>query len=192
MASSGILVHLLGPAGVGKLTVAQVLAPLLQARVVDNQWINNPIFGLLDNDRTSPFPTAVWMEIDKVRSAVLETIARISPPEASYILTNELYDDESEDRMVAGMVMDAARRRGSPYVPIRLQCVGVELAKRVVADERAMRLKSMDPNAAHQNALRPVLVTGSPNELTLDTSGLSPRAIAEKIAAHIAQVRVKV
>ena len=55
MASSGILVHLLGPAGVGKLTVAQVLAPLLQARVVDNQWINNPIFGLLDNDRTSPF-----------------------------------------------------------------------------------------------------------------------------------------
>jgi hypothetical protein len=189
MASAGILVHLLGPAGVGKLTVAHVLAPQLQARVVDNQWINNPIFGLLDNDRTSPFPTAVWIEIDKVRGAVLETIARISPPEASYILTNELYDDEPEDRSVAGMVMDAARRRGSPYVPVRLQCVGAELAKRVVADERAIRLKSMDPKAAYQNALRPVLVTGSPNELTLDTSSLSPTAIADRIATHITQVR---
>jgi hypothetical protein len=189
MACVGILVHLLGPAGVGKLTTAQVLAPLLQARVVDNQWINNPIFGLLDNDRMSPFPTAVWTEIDKVRSAVLETIARISPPEASYILTNELYDDESEDRTIAGMVMDAARRRGSPYVPIRLQCAGAELAKRAIAEERAMRLKSMNPQAAHRNALRPVLITGSPNELTLDTSDLSPTLTAEKIAAHIAQVR---
>src|SRR5215831_5831435 len=134
-------VHLLGPAGVGKLTVAQVLAPLLQARIVDNHWINNPILGLLDNDRISPFPTAVWIEIDKVRSAVLETIARISPPGASYILTNELYNDEPEDCIVADMVMDAARRRGSPYIPIRLQCAGAELAKRVVADERAVRLK---------------------------------------------------
>lgn len=94
--------------------------------------------------------------------------------------------------MIADMVMDAARRRGSPYIPIRLQCVGAELAQRVVADEPAMRLKSMDPKAAYQNALRRVLVTGSSNELTLDTSGLSPAAIAEKIAAHIAQVRANV
>jgi len=47
MASGGTLVHLLGPAGVGKLTIARELAPVLKARAVDNHWINNPILGLL-------------------------------------------------------------------------------------------------------------------------------------------------
>ena len=165
---------------------------IFQARVVDNQWINNPIFGLLDNDRVSPFPKAVWTEIEKVRSAVLETIALISPPSTSYILTNELYDDDPECHTITAMVMDAARRRGSPYIPIRLQCSATELSKRVVGSERAMRLKSMDPRTAQRNALRPVLVTGSPNELTLDTTDLSARAVAERIAAHGARVRANV
>ncbi|MGE0856644.1 MAG: hypothetical protein AB7L18_11210 [Hyphomicrobiaceae bacterium] len=189
VATTGIIVHLLGPAGVGKLTIACALAPRLTARVVDNHWINNPIFGLLDNDRLTPFPPEVWTKIEKIRSAVLETIAAISRPEASFILTNELYDDDADDRTVAAQVMDAARRRGSPYVPVRLQCAAAELAKRTVAIERAARLKSMDPQSASRNARRPVLVTGSPNELTLDTTELSPAESAERIAAHINLVR---
>ncbi len=188
MASAGVIVHLLGPAGAGKLTIAQVLAPLLPARVVDNHWINNPIFGLLDNDRMSPFPPVVWAEIEKVRGAVLETIAAISRPEASFILTNELYDDDVDDRPVAVMVMNAASRRGSPYVPVRLQCSAEELAKRVTASERAVRLKSMNPQSAQRNAQRPVLVTGGPNELTLDTTERSPAESADLIAAHTKRV----
>jgi predicted kinase len=191
MTDVGVIVHLLGPAGVGKLTIARGLAPVLRARVVDNQWINNPIFGLLDNDRVSPFPSEVWTEIDKVRSAVLETIARISSPGLSYILTNELYDDDPQDRPIAVMVMDVARRRSSPYIPVRLECAGAELAKRIVADERAKLLKSMNPEAAQRNAIRPVLLTGSPNELTLDSSQLTPKVVVDKIADHVARVRGK-
>src|SRR5262245_24277449 len=165
------------------------MAPSLKARVVDNQWINNPVLGLLHNDRMSPYPTAVWKEIEKVRSAVLETIARISPPWANYIFTNKLYDDDPEDRPIFGMVMDAARQRNAPYIPIRLQCAAAELARRVIAPERALRLKSMNPHAAHRTALRPVITTGSPNELTVDTTNRSPTAIVAMIAAHILQVR---
>ena len=159
MAAESTLVHLLGPAGVGKLTIAQELAPGLKARVVDNHWINNPILGLLDNDRVSPYPTAVWKEIEKVRSAVLETIARISPPGANYIFTNELYDDDPEDRAVVGMVMDTARRRTAPYVPIRLQCAAAELARRVIAPERALRAQKHEP--ARRSSDRPA--TGDHN-----------------------------
>jgi hypothetical protein len=52
----------------------------LNARVVDNHWINNPIFDLLDNDRVTPFPTGVWDQVAKVRHAVLDTIATLSAP----------------------------------------------------------------------------------------------------------------
>jgi len=191
LASVGILVHLIGPAGVGKLTIARKLGPTLMARVVDNHWINNPILALLDNDWVSPYPPAVWQEIDKVRSAVLETIVRISPPAASYVFTNELYDDDPENRVIVDMVVDAARRRNSPYVPIRLQCAAAELARRVVTPERALLLKSMNSHVAHRNAQRPVIVTGSPNELTLDTTDHAPAVTVKMIAAHIAQVRAQ-
>ena len=188
MTTVGTLIHLLGPAGCGKLTIARSLAPILSARVVDNHWINNPVFGLLDNDRVLPFPSAVWVEIEKVRSAVLETIAGISRPEISFILTNELYEDNTSDRPVAAAVMDAAKRRGSPYIPVRLQCSAAELAKRVVTSERAVRLKSMNPLSAERNSRRPVLTTGSPNELTLNTSELSTEESVEIILTHVRTV----
>lgn len=38
-----VMVYLVGLSGVGKLTVARHLALLLNARVVDNRWINNPL-----------------------------------------------------------------------------------------------------------------------------------------------------
>jgi hypothetical protein len=50
----------------------------------------------------------------------------------------------------------------------------------------------MNPEAAQRNAMRPVLLTGSPNELTLDTSELSPKVVVDKITEHIAQVRANV
>ena len=75
-----VMVYLVGLSGAGKLTVARRLALLLNARVVDNHWINNPIFDLLDNDRVTPFPTGVWDQVAKVRQAVLDTIATLSAP----------------------------------------------------------------------------------------------------------------
>ena len=41
-----IFLYLLGFAGTGKLTIARAFARSVGAKVVDNHWINNPIFGL--------------------------------------------------------------------------------------------------------------------------------------------------
>src|SRR5260221_705044 len=100
MALENVFVYLIGFAGVGKLTTARGLAGLMNARVVDNHWINNPIFGLIDRDRGAPLPASVWEQTRKVRTAVLETIATLGAPHANFILTNSLAEEDPEDRKI--------------------------------------------------------------------------------------------
>jgi predicted kinase len=64
------VVYLVGFAGTGKLTIATELALRIDARVVDNQWVNNPIFGLVQTDGVTPLPTAIWAQVDKVIAEV--------------------------------------------------------------------------------------------------------------------------
>jgi predicted kinase len=122
MAATNVFVYLIGFAGVGKLTTARKLADLLDARVVDNHWINNPIFGLVDRDRGAPLPPTVWEQTRKVRDAVLETIATLSAPHANFILTNSLANEDPEDRKIYEAVRATAERRGALFVSVRLLC----------------------------------------------------------------------
>ncbi len=43
-------VYIVGPPGVGKYTVASTLATRMPARLVDNHYWLNPIFGLIQQD----------------------------------------------------------------------------------------------------------------------------------------------
>jgi hypothetical protein len=183
---NNVMVYLVGFSGSGKLTVARELSLLLEARVIDNQWINNPIFGMIDNDRVTPFPTGVWDQITKVRQAVLDTIATLSAPDANFILTHAGYDDDQEDWKIYHAVARTAERRKAIFVPVRLLCEEGELARRVVSPERAIRLKSMDPEAARREARnRDVLKVNHANQMTLDISAISPQESARLIVEHI-------
>jgi tRNA A37 threonylcarbamoyladenosine biosynthesis protein TsaE len=51
--------YLIGPAGVGKLTVARAIAALTGARIVDNHTVNNPIFDLIEHYRSTPLRPSV-------------------------------------------------------------------------------------------------------------------------------------
>lgn len=184
-----VLVYLVGFSGTGKLTVARELALLLKARVVDNHWINNPIFGLIDNDRVTPFPEGVWDQVAKVRQAVLDTIATLSAPESNFILTHAGFDDDSEDWTIYNAIARAAERRGALFVPVRLLCAEEELLRRVVSSERAMKLKSMDAEAASRSAKgRNVLAFTHANGMTLDITALNPLEAASVILRHIQAV----
>ena len=158
----------------------------MNAKVVDNHWINNPIFGLVDNDRVTPFPVAIWDQIDKVRDAVLTTIATISRPETSFILTHAGYDDQPEDRKIYDAIAAAAARRNAGFVPVVLICDEAELVKRIASPERAVRLKSMNVIAAQRDARgRTPLTPAHPNTMILNNSHLSPQDAATAILEHI-------
>jgi hypothetical protein len=84
---------LVGPAGIGKYTVALALEQLLasreqEVRLVDNHYICNPVFGLVAQDGLSPVPTAVWDRIGEVRETVAKTIESVSPRGWSFIFTH--------------------------------------------------------------------------------------------------------
>jgi hypothetical protein len=181
-----VMVYLVGFSGTGKLTVAHELALLLKAKVVDNHWINNPILGLIDSDRVTPFPEGVWDQIAKVRQAVLDTIATLSAPDSSFIMTHAGYDDDPEDWKIYNAIAEAAERRDALFVPIRLLCAEEELLKRVVSSERALNHKNMDPEAASRDSKgRNVLAFKHANGMTLDITALSPPDAARFILKHI-------
>jgi predicted kinase len=189
MALENVFVYLIGFAGVGKLTTARGLAELMNARVVDNHWINNPIFGLIDRDRGAPLPASVWEQTRKVRTAVLETIATLGAPHANFILTNSLAEEDPEDRKIYDAVRMTAERRAALFVPVRLLCDEEQLMKRVVSPERAARMKRMNPVAAAEElrTLTPLL-THHANELTLETSTIIPETSARLIYDHVTRV----
>src|SRR5215510_3462096 len=88
--------YLIGPPGVGKYTVGKIIAERTGAKLVDNHYAINPIFGLIEQDGWTPVPAEVWPQVGKVRSAVLETIATVSPRDWNFVFTHAASDDPSD------------------------------------------------------------------------------------------------
>ena len=71
---------------------------LTGAVIVDNHLINNPVFSVAAADGKTPLPAAVWQKIESIRRIVLDTVAELAQPEASFIFTNVFYEGEPNDR----------------------------------------------------------------------------------------------
>ena len=69
-----VILYLIGFAGTGKLTIANEILERSPFLLVDNHFINNVVFSLIDTDGKSPLPPRVWENTRKVRSIVFDTI----------------------------------------------------------------------------------------------------------------------
>jgi hypothetical protein len=191
VASRPALFLLIGFAGTGKLTVARVLRDRLtrgggQARLVDNHYVNNPIFHLLDVAGVKPLPAGAWDRVGEVRDAVLRTIEDLSPKSWSFIFTNDLID-RPEERAYVHRLAQLADRRRSIFVPVRLLCDVEELCARVVSPERRGLMKAVDAEWIRQRALtEEVLDPGLAATITLDTTSMRPDETVDLILAHLA------
>jgi len=174
--------YLIGPPGVGKYTVGKIVAERAGAKLVDNHYSINPIFGLIEQDGRTPLPAQVWPQVGKVRSAVLETIATLSPRDWNFIFTHAASDDPS-DAETCREILSTAERRSAKVMVARLHCTADELARRVLAPERRAMMKEMDPEAARINAVAPVFEPGHANIIDIDTTTKAPSDVADIIIA---------
>ena len=182
---TNVVVYLVGFAGTGKLTIARELAPMLNAKVVDNHWVNNPIFGLLETDGKTKLPEAAWDRVGEVRRAVHDTIATLSPPHWNFIFTHAGSEGDAVDLEIYASILSVAERRQALFVPITLTCAEEELVRRVMTPERRDRLKTTDPDAARLSSrTQRVLAAPHANRLDLDVTSLSALEAAERVHAH--------
>jgi adenylate kinase family enzyme len=177
-------VYIIGPPGVGKYTVASVLAARMPAKLVDNHYWLNPIFGLIQQDGVTPLPKEVWNLVQQSRNAVLETIATLSPRDWNFVLTHG-FEGTSRDYEMANEIFEVAGRRSADILVVRLTCSIAELTMRIVAPERRNRLKDVDPESAHRNGALPLFDAGFHRAITIETSSLSAEATAENILSEL-------
>ena len=186
-ANNGMIVCLVGFPGAGKLTIARALSRLIEATIVDNHWINDPILRLIRQTGAQAVPDAVWPEVAKVRGAVLETISTLAPPGANFIFTYAGADEDPEDRKAFEAYRNVAARRSARFIAVRLLCSEAELVRRIQNPERRGH-KLIDPQEAIENVRNySPLDPRIPESMTLDVTDLSPEAAAARILDYINQ-----
>lgn len=177
---------LIGFPGAGKYTVACELAHQLEelgrpTKVVDNHYINNPVFGLLGVDGRTKLPGEVWELAHRVRSVVLDTIERLSPRDWSFVFTNYIGVRETEiaDPYVARL-REVASVRGAEFRPVMLRCEPNELERRVPNADRAERMKWTDGQSVRELAERETLYEPEGSRW-VDTTVATPAETAARI-----------
>lgn len=179
--SDTCVIFLLGYPGVGKRTVGTHLAGLLDGVLVDNQLMNIPLLTLFKWDGKSPIPMEIWERVEPIREAVLGTIEDLAPKSHSYVFTNVLKDDEDGERQYDRIRL-LARRRGSLFLSVMLDCDVGQQVRRIDTPDRVARLKGSDPEGYRRHRHQTRLLQPPPEEVIhLDTTNVGARQNAEAI-----------
>lgn len=181
------VIHLLGYPGVGKYTIAKEMAKLAGFRILDNQLINNPIFTVVGADGVTPLQDRVWDYCTKIRKVVFEALEELAEPDANFIMTNYITSGDEADLK---QKVDFFNRRDSAYYPVFLTCDLNVHKKRVVSEDRAHRMKEIDPNGPERHmADDPLWYFDHKNRLEFDISSGTPQSAALDILTRISELQ---
>lgn len=173
-----MIIHINGWPGVGKLTVARLVARRLGARLVDNHVILNPALAVTDHG--SDAFTAITGE---VRSLVLAHMAE-APPGEIFVLTDAFEARNPIAIETFAGIAAVAGRRGAPLLSVCLDCDPDENARRLAARTRVDQRKLTDVEVlmGYRRTLD-LLRPDVPHRVDLDTTRLGPEEVAERIVA---------
>ncbi len=184
------IVYLIGPPGVGKQTVAEAIAATIECQVVDNHTWLNPILRLVPQDGATPLPPKIWSLSAKIRRAILEAVSELSPPHWNFVFTLAAGDpnERDEDSSRVQEIVEVARRRNARAMAVCLTCAPEELARRVSAPERHLKMKDTDPARARFLASQPTFNPRWAYTLEIDTTNLVPAQIGGRIVEKMKSI----
>ena len=180
-----IFLYLFGFAGTDKLTIAQAFARYVGAKVVDNHWINNPIWASSIRTvcrrcrmRSGARPPRYARPCSK-RSRRWQSLARTS-------YSRTMASKVSPTTKTCARHPITPARRGARLIPVRLARDEDELIRRIQSADRDPMLKSTNPaEAIHRSRHHAVLDPRLPGTLTLDVTRLTPEQSVEAIVVPI-------
>jgi predicted kinase len=176
-----MMVMINGFPGVGKLTIARLLAAKLDARLLDNHTIFNPANALFRRDNP------LWSSLrHALTSAVHDHLARDTS--AKPIIMTGSFGDSPADQTAYASVIGVAQKRNCPFVAITLTAHIDENARRLSTPERAERHKLVDEAALRDLYSRATLLQpiGVPH-VALDVTSLTPAQSAAALYDAILQ-----
>jgi hypothetical protein len=179
-----VIIHINGYPGVGKLTVARIMAEALGARLVDNHSVYNLAFALTEYKSAAYYET-----LEAVRSIAFERVLEL--PEATpVIFTNAHMTDSEWGNANWDAVADLARRRGSELLVLVLDCAPTENDRRIASPDRAQKRKLTDPSQFTGNWSGRQLIDRDGDHMThIDTTGLSPEDTAARALAWVRETQ---
>ncbi|MGL4812679.1 MAG: AAA family ATPase, partial [Beijerinckiaceae bacterium] len=124
------VIVIIGWPGCGKKTIAARLANHLDARLIDNHTLLNPVEALLE--RTD----AAWRPMRaEIRSLVLAYARRGAT--RSHLIFTEALADETNDRKLFADFIALSHARKNVLIPVVLDCSLEENLRRLQMPERA-------------------------------------------------------
>ena len=174
-----MIIHINGWPGVGKLTVARVLAQTLGARLLDNHTLHD-VPGRLCERNTEEY----WRLYYRVRAVAYDWV-RAMPADQVLVMTNALLTESEREQEAWLAVKQLAASRSDTLVAITLDCTLDENTRRIQSDDRRFR-KLVDVEPLIEWRSQYTLLTDStvPTHV-VDNSALSPEEAASQIAAFV-------
>lgn len=177
-----MLIHINGAPGVGKLTIARVMASRLNARVLDNHAIYNVVFGLTDFKSPEFFAT-----VRAVRTVAYDQILRL--PESEKVILTDAYFEDSDWAWESWKAIEQlAEARAWPFFTLSLLCEASEHRQRIVNEERAVNGKLRDVSYVDQAAQRSLIEKDGPFSLRCDVTNFSAGEAASKLSDWIEEI----
>ncbi|WP_269581303.1 AAA family ATPase [Roseibium sp. Sym1] len=178
-----MLIVLNGYPGVGKLTIGQVLAPLIGAKLLDIHSVYNIAFALTD------FKSDAFYETIRSVQAIADHRICELPPGVPVVLTEILTEGAAWSEECLQRLLDLGSRRG-PILMVHLHCDLEENKRRIMGQSRVGARKPLDPAMAERNQAGGAVLVGSdwPHFLSLDVTGLAAAGAAERIADWVRRI----